>query len=173
MNSELKTREYTDSKSKNVTLPLIRLAEVYLMQAEAWNEYEGPSSKVFNPLNKVRARAWNYGCGTAWRGYSRAPGKIDTKEGMRDIIRQEINIEFAFEGHRFWNLRRWKIAHEVLNQKQYGWNVLGESAQSFYNNFEGPILVGGKYKFTAPRDYLFPLNAEEVLISSLVQNPGW
>lgn len=173
LNSELKTREYTDSKSKNVTLPLIRLAEVYLMQAEAWNEYEGPSSKVFNPLNKVRARAGIMDVETAWRGYSRAPGKIDTKEGMRDIIRQEINIEFAFEGHRFWNLRRWKIAHEVLNQKQYGWNVLGESAQSFYNNFEGPILVGGKYKFTAPRDYLFPLNAEEVLISSLVQNPGW
>ena len=98
---------------------------------------------------------------------------MDTKEGVRDIIQQETSIELALEGHRFWNLRRWKTAHLELNEKQYGWNILGESAQAFYNDFNGPVVVWSKCKFTAPRDYLFPLDAEEVLISSLVQNPGW
>ena len=92
---------------------------------------------------------------------------------MREIIRREINIEFAFEGHRFYNLRRWKIAHEELNERQYGWNILGENAQTFYNNFEGPVPVECERKFSAPRDYLFPIKAEEILISSIIQNPNW
>ena len=98
---------------------------------------------------------------------------MDSKEGMRGIIRQETNIELAFEGQRFWNLRRWKIAHEALNEKQYGWNILGEDARSFYNNFNGPVVVWSRGKFTVPRDYLFPIKAEEVLISGVIQNPGW
>lgn len=96
-----------------------------------------------------------------------------TREGMRDIIRQEINIEFAFEGHRFFNLRRWKTAHEELNEHPMGWNIIGENFEAFYNYGNGPIEVETVRKFTAPRDYLFPLRAEDVLISGLQQNPGW
>ena len=39
---------------------------------------------------------------------------------MREIIQQEWTIEFAFEGRRFWNLRRWMTAPEELNTPQYG-----------------------------------------------------
>ena len=124
-------------------------------------------------MNKVRERAGIDDVVTAWKSYSNQPGKVDTKEGMREIIRQEINIELAFEGQRYWNLRRWKIAELELNAKQYGWNILGESARTFYNNFEGPIVIWSKSKFTAPRNYLTPIKAEEILISSMVQNPGW
>lgn len=60
-----------------------------------------------------------------------------------------------------------------MNEKQYGWNILGTSAKTFYNNEEGPIVVWSKNKFVAPRDYFDPLNAEEILISGMVQNPGW
>lgn len=169
--SNLQTRAY--SVGADETFPVIRLAELYLIQAEAWNEYEGPSSKVYDPLNKVRERAGIPDVVTAWKSYSKNPEKVDTKEGMREIIRREIDIEFAFEGHRFFNLRRWKIAHEVLNERQVGWNILGENAQTFYNNYEGPVEVEAKRKFTAPRDYLFPIKAEEILISSIIQNPNW
>lgn len=124
-------------------------------------------------MNKVRERAGIPDVVTAWKSYSKNPEKVDTKEGMREIIRREIDIEFAFEGHRFFNLRRWKIAHEVLNERQVGWNILGENAQTFYNNYEGPVEVEAKRKFTAPRDYLFPIKAEEILISSIIQNPNW
>lgn len=172
LDSELTTKEYV--VSSNRTLPLIRLAELFLMQSEAWNEYlETPDDRVYAPLNEVRKRAGIPDVVTAWREYSNSPEKVNTREGMRDIIQQETNIELTLEGHRFWNLRRWKIAHLELNEKQYGWNILGENAQSFYNDFNGPVIVWNKCKFTSPRDYLFPIEAEEALMSSLVQNPGW
>ena len=152
-----------------------RLAELYLMKAEAWNEYEGPEvhSHVYEPLNSVRERAGIPDVEKAWQNYSNNPAKITTKEGMREIIRQEWNVEFAFEGRRFWNLRRWMIAAEELNEDLYGWNILGENAQQFYNNFEGPVVVWSKRKFIAPRDYFFPIRSEEVMISGCVQNPEW
>lgn len=173
--SEVPTRSYTYNYSVvgDCRYPVIRLAELYLIQAEAWNEYEGPSDKVYKPLNKVRKRAGIPDVEISWRQYSNQPQKITLKEGMREIIHQENTIEFAFEGHRFWDLRRWKRAHLELNDKLLGWNVLGDNAQSFYNNFEGPVVAWDKAKFVAPRDYLFPIKAEEVLISGYVQNPGW
>lgn len=168
-------KTYHENIKRNETLPIIRLAELYLIQAEAWNEYlEKPDDRVYAPLNKVRKRAGIPDVVTAWKStYSKNPEKVDSREGMREIIRQEINIELAFEGHRYWNLRRWKIAHEKLNEKQYGWNILGETERVFYNNFEGPVVIWNKCKFTAPRDYLNPIRAEQVLISGVVQNPGW
>lgn len=154
-------------------VPIMRMAELYLMQAEAWNEYEGPGDKVYQPLNKVRKRAGIPDVVTAWKTYSRTPGKVDSKEGMREIIQQEYNIELAFEGQRFWNLRRWKTAHLELNDVQYGWNVVGKTVQSFYNNGKGPVVVWSKRGFITPRDYLFPIRSSEIMISSYVQNPGW
>lgn len=154
-------------------VPMMRMAELYLMQAEAWNEYEGPSDKVYKPLNKVRERAGIPDVVTSWKQYSRTPNKVDSKEGMREIIHREYNIELAFEGRRFWNLRRWKTAHEELNDALYGWNVLGSDAQSFYNNYNGPVIVWSKRGFIAPKDYLFPISSQEVMVSSYVQNPGW
>ena len=174
--SDVTTKEYTNVvEMKEEAFVAIRLAELYLMKAEAWNEYEGPvnASHVYEPLNEVRERAGILPLEEAWNTYAKNPGKIKTKDGMREIIRQEWNIEFAFEGKRFWNLRRWLIAHEELNAKQYGWNIIGKTAQEFYNNFEGPIVVWAKRGFTSPRDYLFPIRSEEILISSCVQNPGW
>lgn len=152
---------------------LIRLAELYLISAEAWNEYEGPSAKVLEPLNAVRKRAGIPDVETSWKTYSKTPSQVDSKAGMREIIRDEWNVEFAFEGQRFWNLRRWWTAHEELNEKLLGWNILGTDARQFYNNFEGPIVVWPERKFTVPRDYLFPFEAEQVMISGCKQNPGW
>ena len=153
----------------------MRLAELYLMKAEAWNEYlDAPDeTHVYAPLNEVRRRAGILDVVTAWTNYSKTPDKVTTKAGMREIIRQEWNIEFAFEGRRFWNLRRWLTASDELNVPQYGWNILGQNARQFYNNFEGPVVVWNNRGFVAPRDYLFPILAEEILISGCRQNPGW
>jgi putative outer membrane protein len=155
-------------------LIIMRLPELYLMRAEAWNEYEGPSQeRVYDPLNIIRQRAGIPDVEVAWTQYSKNPGKINSKEGMREIIHREWDVEFAFEGRRFWNLRRWMTAHTELNESQFGWNIIGENARAFYNNYEGPIPVWTKRKFLAPRDYLFPLRSEEVLVSGMVQNLGW
>ena len=177
LDSSIGTVNYPNEiSSKDIPYPFLRVAELYLMKAEAWNEYEGPKvdkDHVYAPLNVVRARAGILDVETAWRSYAKNPEKVDTREGMREIIRQEINIEFAFEGHRFWNIRRWKTAHEEMNEKLYGWNDLGETAQKFYNNFNGPVVVWNKLKFVSPRDYFFPLRSEEVVVSNYVQNLGW
>lgn len=175
--SDVSTREYINEVGgRDEPIIFMRLAELYLMQAEAWNEYEGPlvnSAHVYEPLNKVRKRAGIPDVVESWENFSTSPGKVKDQIGMREIIRHEWNVEFAFEGKRFWNLRRWLTAAEELNSKQYGWNIVGSTAEQFYNNFEGPIVVWEKRKFVSPRDYLFPLRSEEVMVTGCVQNPGW
>ena len=174
--SDVGTSNYTSAvtaKGEN-PFPLLRLAELYLMQAEAWNEYlEQPDERVYEPIDKVRKRAGIPGVVEAWTNYSTNPSMVRTQEGMREIIRRETNIELAFEGVRFWNVRRWMIAHEELTEPQYGWNVLGDTEEEFYNYYKGPIVVWSKRSFEAPRDYFFPIRSEEVQVSGVVQNLGW
>lgn len=165
---------YTENNGSRFKQVLFRLAELYLMSAEAWNEYlDQPNEHVYNMLDVVRERAGIPKIREAWETYARNPEKVKTRDGMRSIIHREWNIEFAFEGRRFYNLRRWMEAPQELNQPQYGWNITATDSRRFYNNYEGPIIVWKKRKFTAPRDYFFPIRSEEILISGCVQNPGW
>ena len=153
--------------------PVIRMAELYLIAAEAWNEYlDAPDDRVYDNIDEVRERAGIPDVRTSW-AMARDKSKVNTKTGMRDIIRQEWNIEFAFEGFRYWNLRRWKTAQVELNEKLYGWNVVGDDFTSFYNNGQGPVIVNSDNRFIAPRDYFYPIRSEETQISGCVQNPGW
>jgi len=149
--------------------PEIRLAEIYLMYAEALNEASGPVDEVFTYLDKVRARAGLEGIKDSWTKYSINPAKYSTKDGLREIIHQERLIELAFEGKRFWDLRRWKKATEYLNQPITGWNVYGTDNESYYQE----VTVYNQ-EFIAPRDYFWPINENELLRNTnLVQNPGW
>ena len=151
-----------------------RLPELYLASAEAWNEYlEVPDSRVYDPLDKVRERAGIPKVRDAWQSYAKNPDKVTTRDGMREIIHQEWNIEFMFEGRRYWNVRRWMTAPEEFNEPQTGWNILASDEKGFYNNYGGPIIVWEKQHFEAPRDYFTPIRSEEILISGLKQNLGW
>ena len=167
--------QYTNNRGAyNIRAVVFRLAELYLMSAEAWNEYlDKPNSHVYDMIDSVRVRAGIPKVQEAWSSYAKDPDKVRTREGMRSIIHQEWNVEFAFEGRRFWNLRRWMEAQDELNQPQYGWNIISDKEQGFYNNGLGPIVVWSKRSFKSPRDYFFPIKAEEVLISGARQNPGW
>ena len=171
--SSIGTRAYANDYAAkgDDPYPVIRLAELYLWQAEAWNEYAGPSEKVYNALNKVRLRA---GIPTVQTSWSRAkhPDDIKNQAGMRKIIQQETNIETSFEGRRYWNLLRWKEGTE-LGEPLKGWNIVGSTNEAFYNNWQGPVTVWSKRKFVAPRDYFFPIRSEERMNAGIVQNPGW
>lgn len=177
IHTDVQNNNYNTVNTREEATIVYRLAELYLMAAEAWNEYEGPDgahrTQIFDRLNAIRKRAGIPDVETSWRSYAKNPDKVNTQAGLREIIRREWNIEFAFEGQRFWNLRRWLTATDELNDVQYGWNILGKTTEVFYNNFEGPIVVWSKRKFVAPRDYLFPIRSEEILISGCRQNPGW
>lgn len=151
-----------------MAFPIIRLADLYLLYAEARNEFLGPDEEVYKYLDEVRARAGLEGVVTSWATHSKYPEKPMTKEGLREIIQQERMIELSFEGKRFWDIRRWKIANDLLNKPIKGWNVNGATAMEYYNIVTLEIL-----KFQT-KEYLWPIREHTLRINkNLVQNPFW
>ena len=151
--------------------PMVRLAELYLNYAEAANEVNGPSEDVYAMLNLVRERAGIKSVQESWgdASISATLNKHTTVDGLRDIIRQERLIEFAFEGHRYNDLRRWKMADEFLNSPVRGWSVDESIESDFYT-----LRDVGFRSFSSPRDYLHPISIDELTINNnLIQNPGW
>jgi len=154
---------------KQYPWPEIRLADLYLMYAEALNEAEPASATAITYLDKVRSRAGLKGVVESWTNYSNNPGKYTTQAGLRQIIHQERLIELAFEGQRFWDLRRWKRAAEELNKDITGCNILGKTTETY--NTERFIF---SQTFVAPRDYLWPIgNYDTRRNPKLVENLGW
>ncbi|WP_324759592.1 RagB/SusD family nutrient uptake outer membrane protein [Sphingobacterium thalpophilum] len=155
---------------KDYPWPKIRLADLYLMYAEALNEAYGPANETaFQYIDQVRARAGLKGVKESWTTYAKNPGKFTTKEGFRDIIHRERLIELAFEGQRFWDLRRWKTAAVQLNEPITGWNMQGETTAAYY-----VIRTVFNQRFIAPRDYFWPISENTVIQNlNLVQNYGW
>ena len=162
-----------DSYSKIVTYawPMIRLAELYLNYAEAINESIGPNQDAYNALNLIRERAGVMSVEDSWGNSSISANlnKHTTQEGFRDIVRQERLIELSFEGNRYNDLRRWKLADEYFNSPVYGWSVDETTAGGYYN-----IIQVGTRSFNSPRDYFHPISINEITINpNLIQNPGW
>lgn len=148
--------------------PEIRLADLYLMYAEALNEVNGYSTETTHWINLVRERASLPTVEESWTNYSTDPSKYTTKEGLREIIQQERAIELMFEGHRYWDLKRWKKAHVALNQPIRAWDITQDKPEAYYTE----ILLANQRFYM--RDYFFPIEISEMQINrNLVQNPGW
>lgn len=151
-----------------MAFPIMRLADLYLLYAEARNEFSGPDAEAYQYIDWVRERAGLEGVVASWAAHSKYPDKPLNKEGFREIIHQERVIELAFEGKRFWDLRRWKVADQVLNQPVKGWNVEGTIAADYYTLVTFELL-----QFTV-KEYLWPLKQQTLRINpKLVQNPFW
>lgn len=150
--------------------PQIRLADLYLMYAEALNEtLSAPNEVVYDYINRVRKRAGLLNVQTAWTNYSNNPTKYTLQTGMREIIQQERLIELAFEGTRYWDILRWKKATEMFNQNITGWSVSQGTDQEYYK-----VRTIYPQSFIAPRDYLWPIRTYDITVNpKLVQNPGW
>ncbi|MBP1663013.1 MAG: SusD family protein [Bacteroidetes bacterium] len=153
--------------------PVIRLSDLYLMCAEALNESKPqPDAEVYQYIQPIRTKA---GLDTetgslvqTWAKYSSNPAKPTTKEGMRDIIRNERMVELAFEGQRYWDLKRWMKASEYLNKPIRGWNTEGTAESDYY--LETYIY---QRKF-ARKDYFWPIRQKSIDSNhKLVQNLGW
>lgn len=149
--------------------PEVRLADLYLLYAEAENEVNGGSLLAISYLDKVRERAGLKGVVESWTNYSNTPSKYTTKAGLRAIIHRERTIEMMFEGQRLWDLKRWKEAADELNKDISGWNILGSTDNTYYK--ERFIY---NQKFISPRDYFWPIGNYEIRRNpNLVENPGW
>ena len=149
--------------------PVIRLADLYLYYAEALNETKGsPDATVYSYVDKIRERAGLKGVVESWNTYSNLPSKPATKNGMREIIQRERLIELAFEGQRFWDLRRWMLAKKYENSPVQGWNVLKIDQREYYH-----VTTLYTQTFTE-RDYFWPIPEDETVKNpNLVQNIGW
>ena len=160
------------STIKGYSFPIFRLSDLYLMYSEALNEVkESPDSEVYEYIQKVRDKAGLDIGGdlvNTWQLYSNSPSKPSTKEGMRDIIQQERMIELALEGHRYWDLRRWKLADEYFSLPIRGWNIFRPDVEGFYE------VENIYYRNYLIKDYLWPISQNELLRNpNLIQNPGW
>ena len=126
----------------------LRYADILLMYAEALNEVlSAPDSKVYDALNAVRGRA----------GMGNVPaGK--TKDQMREIIRHERRVEFAFEGLYYNDIRRWKTIETQMN--------------AVIKNYAGEDIA--IRSFDPGRDYWWPVpETERLLNKNLQQNPKY
>lgn len=152
----------------NYPNPEIRLADLYLLYAETINESQGPVAEALHYIDEVRARAGLAGVEESWSAYSNRPDKYTTKEGLREIIHGERAIELAFEGHRSWDLKRWKKSMDELNYRIQGWDITQEEARAYYTV---STIFNRKFYF---RDYFWPIRELELVRNkNLVQNPGW
>lgn len=149
-------------------LPVIRLAGLYLLYAEALNEQGKSYTEVVTYLDKVRSRAGLPGVVDAWSNYSNNPTKYTTKDGLRQIIHQESRIELAFECQPGWDLRRWKELQAVLSQPLQGWNIYEPDAINYYRP---RTLVAPVFNV---RNYLWPITNDDLIVNdNLVQNLNW
>jgi starch-binding outer membrane protein, SusD/RagB family len=154
---------------ENYSWPMMRMGDLYLLYAEALNEAYGPTADAYTYINKIRTRAGLKSVEESWTNYSNKPTKYTTQSGLREIIHQERAIELAFEGSRFWDLRRWKEAASALNASVRGWNIDYEDANSYYR----PVLLFNQ-EFVTPRDYLWPIKEYDISVNpNLIQNIGW
>ena len=161
----------TAYKETLYSFPIIRLADLYLLYAEALNEVSAaPDGSVYEYIDKVRARSGLDGVVDTWRDHA-VSGKQNaplTKDGMRRIIQRERLNELAFEGERFWDLRRWKLAEEYVNRPIRGLNVYGQTNADFYQEV---TIFQPKFE---KKDYFFPVRTNALLYNrNILQSPYW
>lgn len=148
--------------SKEHHFPNYRYAEVLLNYAEAMNEWKDPDYKdmtckmsAIEAINIVR------------KAVDMKPLSSMTQDEFRTKIRNERRVELAFEDHRFWDIRRWKIGNIVQNI--YGVKIV-KSGDDSYKYSKEQIQT----RIWDNKMYLYPIPANETYLNNnLTQNPGW
>lgn len=154
----------TSYSNRDHNFPYFRWAEILLTYAEALNEV-GRTEDGVNQIKLIRARA-GIAAGANTR-YGIAAGI--SQAAMRDLIRIERRIELAFEEHRFWDVRRWKIADQELNGPLLGMKITATAPNTYtYERQQVGTMVFSE------KLYLMPIPYDEITKNrNLEQNPGW
>jgi len=147
----------TGGSSSGHVVPLFRLAEIYLNYAEALNECDPTNPDIALYLNKVRNRA------------SLSNVSALSQEQMRTVIQHERRVELAFEEHRSWDVRRWKIASSTLGAPLMGVQIERKPLGGYTYM---PVKV--EQRVFQPKMYWYPIPQSEVLkLKQWKQNNGW
>lgn len=146
-----------------------RLAEIYLNYAEAMY-YCGNEEVARTYVNYVRERARNM-VGAQEGSINMLPDVTESGEALLKKIQQERKVELAFEEHRFFDVRRWKIAESTQVGQFHGIQIVkNEDGTKEYS----VINLGNERDFDASKHYLVPIpNYERRKNSALEQNPGY
>lgn len=161
------TRKYYDPTStaadfqSGLNLILIRYSDVLMMYAEAKTELGQMNAGIWSQtVSAIRSRA---GFTDAAALAFPAVGQAD----MREIVRNERRVEFAMEGLRIFDIRRWKTAETVLN----GW---AHGAKYGAAGVDNGYIRANQRTFDKNKNYLWPIPRDERAINpNLNQNPGW
>lgn len=146
--------------------PIIRLSELYLGYAEACVE-TGDLAEAKAYINPIRTRAGIPTIDNAWATIGVTPDQAK----MRDIVRQERQIELFLESHNFWDMRRWKLAEQYFNVLPKGLNTTATNINDFSKETELSTIIR---KFESPTHYLLPIPQGEIQLNrKLIQNPGY
>lgn len=159
------TRKFLDSKNLNFIVNKstqswheLRYAEVLLNMAEAkaqLNDFSGASAALSQLRVSRKLTAINFN---------------NITQGMV-AIEHERKIELAFEGHRFWDLRRWRKAHVVLNGTQMAAHRLSQDGTSL--KYEVVSADATNRSFTGKLYYLPIPEGEVQRNNALTQIQGW
>ena len=145
----------------------IRYTEIFLDYAEAANEAQGPKAAVgganytaYDVIKAIRRRA-----GVGGNGDPYLEECAQSKEKMRELIRNERRLELCFENHRFWDLRRWNAN---LNEPAKGVKITAVGNGFSYQYFNVEERTYQNYMIYGPIPY-----SEMMKWSNLQQNDGW
>lgn len=165
-----------DRQNSELNIILVRYAEVLLTYAEAKIEANQIDQTVYDAINLVRRRA---------TVLMPAITSGKTQAELRSIVRKERKYEFALEGLRLADIRRWKIAEQVLAGPAYGRipkgllsnaPIIDANGTPNYSNVtnRADMRVIETKLFNKDRDYLLPFPTIEIQTNkALVQNPGY
>jgi hypothetical protein len=136
---------------------VFRYGEVLLNLAEAAFEL-GKTSEALDAINQIRSRA----------------GIASLTSISREAIRHERKVELAFEGHRYWDVRRWRIATTALSQEFSGIRYdLGSSPSKFKITILTKVHGNTQPKFVE-REYYFPITLSRITSNpNLIENPNY
>lgn len=172
-------KDYDWGSALHCYLPYMRLADIYLMYAEACAAFGGATGKSSNfsktaedAINTLRDR-----CGA---GHV-APEFVADSHKFMDEVRREREVELSFEGFRFCDLQRWLLLTEAPYNQKFSQEFDRVESADFYKNHDPKDAEVANYRrkliltrnFDA-KHYWFPLPIKETQISSeFKQNPGW
>ncbi len=158
--------------------PLMRLAELYLNYAEAANEAYGPNTpapgatlSAVQAINAVRTRAGMPNVSAAFTGGT---------DAFRPRIKNERNIELSWEGHYYFDIRRWMDLQTIMSSTLVGMDIeklaAGYDAIAFPTGFRHTRKPLSQDRQVAwkPQMYYLPFNnADNLKMTKFVPNPVW
>ncbi|WP_375444945.1 RagB/SusD family nutrient uptake outer membrane protein [uncultured Fibrella sp.] len=139
---------------------IFRFPEIYLNYAEALNEWSPGNPDIKKYVDLVRTRT-----GVAMPPLPAGLSQAD----MRERIRNEKRVEFAFEDHRFWDVRRWMQGPTYFGKPLNGVSITRNADNTFTYT---PVKV--EDRAFSPKMYLYPIPQSELnIVTGMIQNPLW